>query len=299
MEGTIYSARRRARIDYAATRLMRIHHLDCCSMCPFPERLVNGRGSMFRRGRMVAHCLLIETAGSGLVLVDTGIGLADIAAPSARLGKPFVAATGLSHPSPKMSAFEQVKALGHDPRDVRHILPTHLDLDHAGGLPDFPWATVHLHTAEHAAALHPTTMMERNRYRSVHFAHDPKWATYDATGEPWKGFPAVRALPGLPVEILAIPLPGHTRGHACIAVDSGKRWLLHAGDAYFGRGAIDGAGAPFGLALFEKLAAIDGPKVQENHQRLGELARAHSEDLTVFSAHDADEFDALRNASEA
>ena len=45
------------------------------------------------------------------------------------------------------------RALGLDPRDVRHIVVTHLDLDHAGGLADFPDAKVHLHAREHAAAM--------------------------------------------------------------------------------------------------------------------------------------------------
>ena len=26
---------------------------------------------------------------------------------------------------------------------------------------------------------------------------------------------------------LLISLPGHTRGHACVAVDAGHRWVLH------------------------------------------------------------------------
>lgn len=249
---------------------------------------------MLRRGRMVAHCLLVETPASGLVLVDTGIGLADIGAPEARLGTWFTTMTGLVTPLPEMSAIEQVKALGHDPRDVRQVLVTHLDLDHAGGLADFPWAKVHVHVVERDAALERATVLERRRYRSVHFAHRPEWAPYSRTGEVWKGFAAVRALPGLPPEFLAIPLPGHTRGHACIAVDTGPRWLLHAGDAYFARGTLDGHGTPFGLDLFERLAAIDGKRVRENHARLTELARAHTADVAVFSAHDADEFEALR-----
>ncbi|WP_373317754.1 MBL fold metallo-hydrolase [Planotetraspora silvatica] len=28
--------------------------------------------------------------------------------------------------------------MGYDPADVRHIVVTHLDVDHCGGLPDFP-----------------------------------------------------------------------------------------------------------------------------------------------------------------
>ena len=64
---------------------MRIHHLNTGTMCPIGQRLVNGTGSIFRRARMVCHCLLVETH-DGLALVDTGIGLGDIADPP-RLGR--------------------------------------------------------------------------------------------------------------------------------------------------------------------------------------------------------------------
>ena len=67
---------------------MRVHHLNCATLCPWPARLVNGHGGFFRRARMVAHCLLLETT-DGLTLVDTGLGLADIEDASARLGRAF------------------------------------------------------------------------------------------------------------------------------------------------------------------------------------------------------------------
>src|SRR6202035_1950636 len=92
-------------------------------------------------GHLVARCLLIEDS-SGLILLDTGFGAKDIATPS-RLGPArFVIEPRLD---PAETALTQVKAVGHDPAEVRHILVTHLDLDHAGGLADFPNAEVHLH----------------------------------------------------------------------------------------------------------------------------------------------------------
>ena len=59
---------------------MQIHHLNTGTMCPMGRRLVNGTGSLFQRARLVCHCLLVET-DDGLALVDTGIGLGDIATP--------------------------------------------------------------------------------------------------------------------------------------------------------------------------------------------------------------------------
>src|SRR3954465_1240331 len=70
--------------DLEGDLVMRVHHLNTGTMCPIGRRLVNGPGSIFQRARMVCHCLLIETH-DGLALVDTGIGLDDIANPP-RLG---------------------------------------------------------------------------------------------------------------------------------------------------------------------------------------------------------------------
>ena len=54
-----------------------------------------------------------------------------------QLGAAFAA---LMSPRPKVetTALKQLEALGFAAGDVRHIVTTHLDLDHAGGLPDFP-----------------------------------------------------------------------------------------------------------------------------------------------------------------
>jgi hypothetical protein len=64
---------------------MKIHHLNTGTMCPMGRRLVNGTGGLFQRARTVCYCLPVET-GYGLALVDTGIGLGDIATPD-RLGR--------------------------------------------------------------------------------------------------------------------------------------------------------------------------------------------------------------------
>jgi glyoxylase-like metal-dependent hydrolase (beta-lactamase superfamily II) len=91
------------------------------------------------RARLASHCLLLETRDS-LVLIDTGYGLRDIAQPRSRLNPIFLA---LMKPElrEEMSAVRQIEALGFRARDVRHIVLSHLDFDHAGGLDDFPDAT--------------------------------------------------------------------------------------------------------------------------------------------------------------
>jgi glyoxylase-like metal-dependent hydrolase (beta-lactamase superfamily II) len=275
---------------------MRVHHLDCCTMCPRGRSAVNGEGSLLARARLVSHCLLVETDAHGLLLVDTGIGVADVR-DTRRLGALFGRAMAIDATQTQMPALPQIEMLGFRREDVRHIVLTHIDFDHAGGLPDFPAAKVHVHAHEKAAALARAKLNGKARYRSAQLAHGPAWETYDALGEPWKGVPAVRQLAGLPPEILALPMPGHSRGHAAIAVDTGRGWLVHAGDAYFHRSVTergDASATPWALRWIERFIAVDYRSVRASHARLAELAQR--DDVTVFSAHDPVEYDRLRAA---
>lgn len=267
--------------------MLRVHHLNCASFCPYGGRLIDGSGKLLREARLVTHTLLIET-DDGLVLVDSGIGLQDVASPD-RLG----AARALLRPrlDPAETAARQVEWLGFRREDVRHVVLTHLDMDHAGGLPDFPAATVHVYGAELYAATIRATPREKQRYRPAQWAHGPRWRTYDLHGDRWFGFEAVRELEGLPPEILLIPLPGHTRGHCGVAVRDERGWMLHAGDAYFFHGEVHEAArrCPPGLSLFQRAVEIDPIARRHNQDRLRDLVRTHATEVRVFSAHDAEE----------
>jgi glyoxylase-like metal-dependent hydrolase (beta-lactamase superfamily II) len=261
-----------------------IHHLNCGTMCPHGARLLAGEGGLLASTRLVCHCLLIEGA-EGLVLIDTGFGLEDVRRPR-QLGRPFNAMT---RPQLQQSetAIAQVRALGFEPGDVRHIITTHLDLDHAGGLPDFPDAEVHLLGRELEAALHPG-WRERPRYVAAHWAHGPRWVQHAPEGDRWHGFESVRALPGSDEEILLIPLPGHTLGHAGVAVRNGDRWLLHCGDAYFHYGEVQTPShCPPGLSMFQNLNQVDGAARRENRERLRDLAERHGGEVELICSHDA------------
>src|SRR4051812_28468574 len=147
---------------------MRIHHLNCGTDCPLGGALFDGR-SKGLTGRLVCHCLLVETDAHGLVLIDTGYGLHDVRHPH-RPPHPRITRTMRAMLNIKLreeeTAIRQIEALGFSPSDVRHIVLTHLDFDHAGGLEDFPEAAVHLMDAEFSAAPGPRRgFVSRNRYR--------------------------------------------------------------------------------------------------------------------------------------
>jgi glyoxylase-like metal-dependent hydrolase (beta-lactamase superfamily II) len=236
--------------------------------------------------KICTHVLLLET-DAGLVLVDTGYGLQDVT------GKPrrrlpitwpvFVLNTRLREGD---TALRQIEHLGFSAGDVRHIVLTHLDFDHAGGIADFPQARVHVLAVERQAAEADLRgFVARQRYRRAEWDGVQDWRTYDAAGEPWYGFDAVRALDGLPPEILMVPLRGHTLGHAGIAVSTPQGWLLHAGDAYLhNRQLHQHPTMPPGLALYERIMTTDLAAARANRSRLRELAS--TTDVQVICSHD-------------
>jgi glyoxylase-like metal-dependent hydrolase (beta-lactamase superfamily II) len=268
---------------------MRVHHLNCGSFCPHGRRLVNGEGGLLERATVVCHCLAIE-AGEGLVLVDTGFGIEDARNPR-QLGSAFRL---LMNPTPKVetTALKQLEGLGFGAGDVHHIVTTHLDLDHAGGLPDFPEAEVHVLAPELEAALHPK-LDERLRYiGGAHWKHSPRWVTHGAGGDEWHGFESVRILPGLDAELRLVPLLGHSRGHTAVAIRSGEGWLLHCGDAYFNHGEVETPpSCPPMLRFFQNLTASDNRARKANQERLRELAARHGDEITLFCAHDPHELE--------
>ncbi|HET8540336.1 MAG TPA: MBL fold metallo-hydrolase [Anaeromyxobacter sp.] len=272
---------------------MRVHHLNAVTTCPPGGALTDGR-TVGLRARLACHCLLVETA-AGLALVDTGLGLRDVASPRPRIGRAFLA---LLRPElrERMTAVRQVERLGFEADDVRHVVLTHLDLDHAGGLDDFPRAAVHLLADERDAAVARRTILDRMRYRPQQWASRERWRAYGrGEGEAWFGFEAVRDLEGLPPEILLVPLVGHTRGHAGVAVRGERGWLLHAGDAYLHRAEMDPEvpRCTPGLRLYQALMEKDRKARLWNRDRLRLLAMDHAGEVTVTCSHDPVEFERL------
>jgi glyoxylase-like metal-dependent hydrolase (beta-lactamase superfamily II) len=268
-----------------------LHHLNAGTMSPPSSLLVNGRGGLFARARIVCHILLIERADE-LCLIDTGIGMNDINNPD-QLPAAFLK-KGRPSLDPAETAIAQVRALGFHPRNVRHIVMTHLDRDHAGGLADFPWAKVHVHDTEHKAAMTGKPAVQPGRYDARQWRHGPDWATYDQFGSDWMGLPSCRVALFEDWDIRLVPLPGHTPGHSGVAVrHRDDTWFFHAGDAYYSRLQIESPPrrAPLGLAFQIRKAETDRTQRTASENAVRRLRQRS--DVAICCTHDPDEFDRL------
>lgn len=253
---------------------MRVHSLNCGTFAP---PIV---------GTIVCHVLLCETE-EGLVLIDTGLGLFDYEDPKGRMGP----TRRLLRPSsgPADTALRQIEALGYAAVDVTDIVVTHLDFDHIGGLSDFPMAAVHTTADEHAAAVTAPDFLDKRRYRPDQWWHGPHFVLHEGRGDQWMhDLTGHEVLPG----ITLIPMPGHSRGHAAVAVDADEKGLLiHAGDAAFDAASYASA-SPSGNALapvramraFEKVVGRDRRAIKRNHDSLRQLN--DTDGITVVPAHD-------------
>lgn len=275
---------------------MRAHHLNCTTLCPPGRRLMDGRRGATGPAKLSCHCILLE-ASHGLVLLDTGFGLRDVARPRSRLSPVMLDVLIRPQLREEDTAIRQIERLGFSGDDVRDIVLTHLDFDHAGGLDDFPHARVHLFAREELQASAQRTWLDRQRFRPAQWSTRPRWVTYSPSdgGEAWLGLQAVRPIPDAPYVAL-IPLPGHTLGHAGIAFrDDHRGWMLLAGDAYFFHGEMDPRRyrCPPGLRLFQWLVDTRRDLRLANQACLRELVRGYSSEVTIFCSHDQTEFDVL------
>lgn len=248
--------------------MTRIHHINCGTL------LVPGYPTV------VCHCLLLDDP-NGLALVDTGIGLLDVQNPAERLGRPLIDAAGFQFHAHD-TAVRRIEGFELSPGEVGHIVLTHADPDHTGGLADFPAAHVHVSEEELASV-----SSGHWRYVSTHFAHNPRWQLHGGSTRDWFGLEARPVDLGFTSEVLLIPLFGHTRGHCGVAISQGDRWLLHVGDAYYLRAELTDENHPVSALAAQR--ADDDPLRRKSLSELRRLFRDHGDQIEMCGYHDIGE----------
>lgn len=232
---------------------MAIQILNCGTMRPYFPPVENG-----------VTCLLVET-NQGPVLVDTGFGIHDYVSPTRSMS--FFLTMMRSPRDINETALHQIKRLGFKPEDIKHLIQTHLHLDHAGGLSDFPHSQVHVMRQEHEHIISHRSW----EYHSEHWAHVPNWALHNVEGATWFDFNALRLIDFEP-EIWLVPLTGHTPGHMAVAIKRDQGWILHAGDA-----------VPFDMKIDEVPEWITKKMLGPHIPRIRKLMETHPEVQVVGS----------------
>ena len=222
-------------------------------MRPYFPRVENG-----------VTCFLIET-NQGPVLVDTGFGTHDFLTPT-RSMKVFLNLMR-SPRNVNETALHQLRRLGYKREDVKHIIQTHLHIDHAGGLPDFPHKQVHVLKAEHDHIISHRSW----EYHPGHWAHNPNWVLNETRDGKWYDFDALQ-LEGFEPEIWLVPLIGHTPGHTAVAIKQEQAWVVHGGDA-----------VPFDMKVDEVPEWITKKMLGPHVPRIREFMKAHPEVKIVGS----------------
>ena len=179
---------------------------------------------------------LVDHPSEGLMLLDTGLH-ADFAHKKTGnfgwlLGRVVKTKVG-----PGRSSAEQIKALGANPGDVRHIFLSHLHLDHPSGLPAFRGnrrVKVHVDSAELAEARGAASLFKG--YIKSHLAGFDLAPIHYPVGK----HPFDRAWDFFgDGSVWIVATPGHTPGHASALVRTVSGPVLLTFDAAHRRDNID------------------------------------------------------------
>jgi glyoxylase-like metal-dependent hydrolase (beta-lactamase superfamily II) len=194
---------------------MSIKVMNCFSISPY-----------YPKWKVGTTCILVKS-DQGYVLIDTGLGIHDYKEPSI-LVKFFMKALRANN-SIELTAINQCKKINIEPNEIKHIILTHMHFDHAGGLPDFPNANIHIHNNEYKSLkLGRNKLLKGYDWKDI--LHKPKWILYDTVTDNWRGFEAIR-LPFNSPEMYLIPLFGHTKGHCGVAIKDNEKWIFQCADA--------------------------------------------------------------------
>jgi glyoxylase-like metal-dependent hydrolase (beta-lactamase superfamily II) len=120
----------------------------------------------------------------------------------------------------------QLRRRGLRPDDVALVIPTHLDVDHAGGISHFPNARFLVHRPEHAYA---STFAGKQRFAPRLW---PEWfapTLYDLQPEPFGPFPSSFKVAERR-DVTIVPTYGHSVAHVGIVIKSHDVSLFFAGD---------------------------------------------------------------------
>jgi N-acyl homoserine lactone hydrolase len=185
---------------------------------------------------------LVEHPGAGAILIDTGLHPVCATDVSANMGSAarVLYRVRMDHDQALRAA---LPARGLEPSDVRIVILTHMHIDHASAVIEFPDARFLVDGREWEAAAHGGT---RQGYHSRQFDHAFDWTTVDYDSGPVESFAGL----GRTLDVFGdgsvrlVSTPGHTAGHQSVLLRTGQGEILILGDAAYTERELRGETAP-------------------------------------------------------
>jgi N-acyl homoserine lactone hydrolase len=232
---------------------------------------------------------IVEHPRAGTVLIDTGLHQSCAVDPKQNLGRVGALAFRGLKMERGQAVVEQLRARGIEPSAVSLVVMTHLHIDHASAMSDFPNATFVFSRREWEAATEPRGW--QHGYRPRQFDHGFDYRTLDfedtEAGDSYATFGRSFDLLG-DGSIRAVYTPGHTHGHMSVVLrlaDGGE--ALVAGDAIYTRRTLTESTLPFRL---------EDEHLFRRSLREIQLYAQNSPDSVVIPGHDMAAWRALKPA---
>jgi N-acyl homoserine lactone hydrolase len=204
---------------------------------------------------------LVEHPSAGPVLIDTGLHASVAVKPAESFGRVTLLAFRDLEMDAGQAVPAQLRERGIDPGDVGTVVMTHLHVDHASGISEFPDATFVVTRAEWDAGASQGAL---HGYVPRQFDHAFDYRLLDFDG----AVPAARegagsARTGASLSPLSfsgfarsfdlfddgsvrlVYTPGHTLGHMSVVLRTRRGEVLVAGDAIYLRRTLDETHLPF------------------------------------------------------
>ncbi|MCP4809320.1 MAG: N-acyl homoserine lactonase family protein [Proteobacteria bacterium] len=233
----------------------------------------------------VISAYLFDHPTQGLVLIDTAFGRRTFEDPKDYPG-PILSGL-LDELELKRPPVEYLADLDKTAADVEHVVVTHLHYDHAGGLEDFPDATLHIDPVEWDAGTkhevwrgyNPTAYKRRDNVELLAF-DGPSIAGFDRTHDVFGDG-----------SLMLLSAPGHTPGHSLVLLNLPGGSFLFLGDAAW----LDDnwqLPMPKGAAM-RRMAETDWEAAHDVCWQVKRWAEADPS-LTVVAGHEIGNVDALK-----
>ncbi len=213
---------------------------------PFEALKVSGLFTSRSSGWWWVPCpaFLITHPSAGSILVDTSLHSSIAAEPRENFGR-LPSRFVRPRIEPGRDLPSQLRELGADPRSIPLVVMTHLHMDHASGISEYPSSTFVISRHEWESATTGSRPLLRG-YRPQHydFAFDYRLVDFDGPRiDSYASFGRCFDLFGDGSIRLAFT-PGHTLGHMCVLARLRDRDFVIAGDAVYTVRQLEGGPEP-------------------------------------------------------